>query len=241
MKSSLSFNLTFLILSLLKSSPANTQSAISPEPIIQRLIERMDKIRDYKAEVQISIDIPFLKIPIKKAIIYYRHPNKFHLETKGLSLFPKAASGLSGQNILKIPHTAIYVRKEQRGHFGLHVIKIVPMKDTGDVVLSTLYISEKDEKIYRVETITRNDGWVNIDMTPGNNPFGLPDRMVMTFEIPRVELPAGFTGDVDVGLESSKTHIGAKDKKTKGTVAITYTKYDFNIGLGEDIFKHKGS
>lgn len=209
------------------------------EALIRRLAQRWEAVQDYTADVRISINIPFLKIPDKKATVFYKAPGKFHVETQGLALVPKAASDLGGQSLLRMPHSAIYVRRERRGPLDFHVIKVVPLTDTGQVVLATLYLGVNDEKLYRVETITRNEGWVNIDFTPGNNPYGLPERLFMTFEIPRVEMPAGFTGDIDVGLESQKIHIGARDKKTRGSVAVTYLNYRFNTGLTDHVFDRK--
>lgn len=207
-----------------------------PEALVNRLAQRWESVQDYTADVRISINIPFLRIPDKKATLYYKAPGKFHVETQGLTLVPKAASDLGGQSLLRMPHSAIYVRRDRRGPLDLHVIKVVPLNDTGQVVLATLYIGAEDEKLYRVETITRNEGWVNMDFTPGNNPYGLPERMHMSFEIPRVEMPAGFTGDIDVGLESQKHHIGAREKKTRGSVSVTYLNYRFNTGLSDAIF-----
>ncbi|MCX7649416.1 MAG: hypothetical protein N2050_02530 [Flavobacteriales bacterium] len=207
--------------------------------IIGRLRERMAGLKDYTADVRISINIPFLRIPDKSAKIYYKAPGRFHVETRGLALIPKTTSDLGGQSLLDAPHSALYVRRERRGPLNFHVIKIVPLNDTSQVVLATFYIGVEDEKVYRVETITREQGSVNVDFTPGNNPFGLPERMFITFEIPRVEMPAGFTGDIDVGLESQKNHIGARDKKTRGTVAVSYLQYRFNTGLRDEIFNKK--
>lgn len=227
--------ISFLVLSFYL--PLHAQE--DAEALLSRLAQRWESVQDYTADVRISISIPFLKIPDKKATIYYKAPGKFHVETQGLALVPKAASDLGGQSLLRVPHSAIYVRRERRGPLDLHVIKVVPLTDTGQVVLATLYLGVDDEKLYRVESVTRNEGWVNIDFTPGNNPYGLPERLFMTFEIPRVEMPAGFTGDIDVGLESQKNHIGVREKKTRGSVAVTYLNYRINTGLSDHIFTSK--
>ncbi|MCX7767448.1 MAG: hypothetical protein N2110_00290 [Flavobacteriales bacterium] len=185
------------------------------------------------------MDIPFLRIPEKKAILYYKAPDKFHLETKGLTLFPRTASRFSGPELLRMPYTALYVRRERQGPLDLHVIKVIPLSDTGQVVLATLFIGTQDAHLYRVETITRDQGKVLLDFTPGDNPYGLPRRVLITFEVPHAELPAGFTGDIDTGLESESLHIGAQQKKFRGKVAINYENYRFNTGLREDIFIKK--
>ena len=48
--------------------------------IIKNLKDNFKKVKDYTADVDIKVDVSFLKVPEMKAKIYFKQPDKTHIE-----------------------------------------------------------------------------------------------------------------------------------------------------------------
>ena len=67
------------------------------EEILKGVINKINLVQDYQADVQIKAAIPFIKVPIAKATIYFKQKDKFKVESKGIAILPKQGmSDLTG-------------------------------------------------------------------------------------------------------------------------------------------------
>ncbi|MCG9911270.1 MAG: hypothetical protein MH137_08205 [Flavobacteriales bacterium] len=217
--------------------------AQNPDPdfILNRVKEKMNLVNDYKADITISINLEMLKIPTKKAVLFYKKPDKIHFDTKGFALIPKKASSFQQNDVLSGKYTAIYVRSEVFEGTPLAVIKVVPFDERADVVLSTLWVDEKNNRIRKIESVTRSEGSIQIHFLYGNMPYDLPRAIQISFEVPKTELPMGITGDFEGGIEMPTAGDGKKEKKSKGSVWVTYENYIVNKGIDDSVFEKKGN
>ena len=64
----------FLILSFLAIANLLTAQSKNPDEIINEVITNFDKVKDYQVDVNIKVDVEFLKVPDSKAKIYFKQP-----------------------------------------------------------------------------------------------------------------------------------------------------------------------
>jgi outer membrane lipoprotein-sorting protein len=122
------------------------------------------------------------------------------------------------------------------GDTKVKVVKLLPEDDNGDVVLSTLYIDEANLVIRKAKTTTRENGSYELEMTYGKYiEYGLPDKIIFTFNTKDYKLPKGVTFDFDDGSRAKKTTDKAKNKK--GRAEITIYTYSINKGVADSVFK----
>src|SRR4029077_9088384 len=102
---------------------------------------------------------------------------------------------------------------------GLRVIKLLPKDDTADIVLSTLYVDEKNMLVKRSKTTTKENGTDELEMSYAKFlEYGLPDKIFFSFNTKDYKLPKGITLDYDDGVERNDEKL----KNKKGTVEISY-------------------
>ena len=65
--------------------------------------------------------------------------------------------------------------------------------------------------------------------------FGLPDKIVFSFNTKDYKLPKGVTFDFDDGTPVKQDP--EKNKNRKGRAEITISTYTINKGLSDDVFK----
>ncbi len=199
----------------------------------------IDKVYDYKASARMITNVSFLKVPDADVKVYFKKPNKLKIKNeKGISFVPKGAVSINLNNILSGgKYTAIDAGKDKIGNTIVRVVKLLPEDDNADVVLSTVYIDEAALLIRRAKTTTRTNGSYQLEMSYGNYAsYGLPDKIIFTFDTKDYKLPKGVTFDFDDGTQNNRT---AADKaKTKnGSAEITFHNYLINKGVEDAVFK----
>ena len=206
--------------------------------LLERVKAKIEQVRDYQASGMMKTNVSFLKVPMADVVIYFKRPDKLKIKNeKGISLVPKGAASMSLNSLMaNKQYTAIPAGVEKLGGITVQVIKLLPLDDNGEVVLSTLYIDESRLLILKARTTTRENGTYELAMVYGKYAFyALPDKAIFTFNTKEYKLPKGVTFDYDDG--STKKKSNDQVNSNKGTLEITYKIYNINKGVDDAVFK----
>jgi len=209
---------------------ANAQTA---EEIVKKIKMKLEKINDYEAEGKMKTNVAFIKAPLATVKVFYKKPDKLLiLNQSGISFIPKGSVNININNVFVNMH-AFDVIDAGRDNAGLRVIKLLPKDDTADIVLSTLYVDEKNMLVKKSKTTTKENGTYELEMNYSKFlEYGLPDRIIFSFNTKDYKLPKGITLDYDDGSEKN----GDKLKNKRGTVEISYKSYIINKGIDSKVF-----
>ena len=209
-----------------------------PNEIINGVITNFNKVNDYKVDVNIKVDVEFIKVPETKAKIYFKQPDKVHLEADGFAMLPKNGMEFSPSSLLKKDYTAIYEQDVELNGFKTSIVKVIPLGDQGEVILSTYWIDQKKQIIRKVESTTKTNGTFTIDFTYDDKiKYPLPSKIVFSFNMDKLNLPATITGETS-NQKSDKKNKNS-DLRTKGSVIVSYSNYSVNKGIPDEIFEKK--
>jgi outer membrane lipoprotein-sorting protein len=206
--------------------------------LIQKVNAKIEKVNDYTAEGKMKTKVVFLKVPVSAVKIYFKKPNRLKIKNeKGISFVPKGAVSINISNIVNgEKYTALDAGTDKIGNTAVRVVKLLPVDDNADIVLSTIYIDEANLLIKKAKTTTRENGSYELEMTYGKySAFGLPDKIIFTFNTKEYKLPKGITVDFDDG-ESAKSNIPRGLNKNKGQAEITFDSYIINKGVSDAVF-----
>ena len=102
-------------------------------------------------------------------------------------------------------------------------------------MLSTLYIDERDEVIRKAVVTTKESGTYDVQMAYGKYvAWGLPDKVVFSFNTNDYKLPKGITFEYEKGGDK-KPEENTKNKK--GMITISYENYKINKGVDDKNFE----
>lgn len=209
-----------------------------PDVILKKVLNAFNKVQDYEVNISIKVDVDFLKVPDTEAKIYFKQPDKVHFESETFALLPREGFDFSPSALLKKKYTAFYVREDTIENVKVSVLKVIPLGETDDVILSTLWIDQSKNVIKKIETTTKTRGTFAIELKydyTGLN-YPLPSKMIFSFNVDRTNIPLGFSGDLNSDTKPKK-----KDVKptTTGKVYVTYSNYKVNIGIPDKVFENK--
>ena len=230
----------FLIILLLSGFVGSNSYSQKNDPdfILKRILDTFSKVHDYEVNIKIKVDVNFLKIPDTEAKIYFKQPDKVHFESETFALLPREGFDFSPSTLLKKKYTAFYEREDTIDNFRTAVVKVIPLGETDDVILSTLWVDQSKNVVRKVESTTKTKGTFAIELKydQTNLAYPLPSMMIFTFNIDKTNIPVGFSGDLD-----SDPNPKQKDNEptTKGKVFVTYSNYKVNMGISDKIFENK--
>ncbi len=199
---------------------------------------KIEKVNDYEAAGKMKTNVAFLKVPVAKVKVYFKRPNRLKVKSeKGISFIPKGAVSINLSNILNNDnYTIIDAGAGKIGNTAVRIARLLPDDDNSEVVLSTLYIDPVNFLILKARTTTKENGTYELEMTYKNySEYGLPDKIIFSFNTRDYKLPKGVTFDFDDGSTQKKP--AEKVKNKKGKAEITFSSYSINKGIAESVFQ----
>jgi outer membrane lipoprotein-sorting protein len=224
----------FIAIILLFSSLASFSQPKDADAVLGSLKKKYSAIKDYTVDATILVDVWFLNMPIKKAKIYYKYPDKVHIATTGFALLPKRAASFDPTAFIGNNFTAVYMKSEKLGSTVVDVIKTIPEDANSEVILSTFWIDVKKMQIRKLEINSKSGGNFLVEMDYNNLPFDLPQKLNVAFDVKEMNMPKTMSGEMPKKDKSAK-----KKGDGKGKVTITYSNYRVNKGIDDKIFKEK--
>jgi outer membrane lipoprotein-sorting protein len=206
------------------------------QELMKQVKAKLELVNDYKAEGLLKTDVPFIKVPESKVSVFYKKPDKFKIKkAEGISIVPKGGISINLNSLFAgNEYTIIPGGKANINGKQFVIIKLLPVNEDSDVVLSTLYIDEKQILIRKATTTTKNNGTYEMEMVYGKfAKWGLPDKVLFSFNTKEYKLPKGVTFEYEV---EQKPDAASKTKNQKGTVEITYQSYTINKGVQDNVF-----
>src|SRR4030095_11944577 len=210
---------------------AGSLRAQTPDPyaVLARAKARQALVQDFYAEVAIAVDVDFLRVPVKRAEVFYQQPDTWHFKAKGFLMIPKKSVKFAVAAYLEGAVSALYVTSTLMDQTLVDVVKVLPLAADNELVLATLWIDRTTAVLRHVEAHTRSAGTYQVHFVYANAPFDLPVQTAITFEISRMQLPLKYVGRLKVNPQK----LG---DKAQGTVTLTFTNFKVNEGIAATEF-----
>jgi len=223
----------FLFLMIIFSVSEFSPQSTDPDEILDGVKEAFKKIEDYEVDIRVKIDVGFLKVPDSEARLYFKQPNKIHVESEKFALLPRQGLDFSPLGLISGKYTALYEQEDTIRNIPTSVVKIIPLGNDGDIILSTFWVDQTRNLIIRVESTKKPTGTFTIDFTyeKYDDHYELPSKMEFTFTFDRMMFPRGMDGQSDDDDSNDKSD------NTTGKVYITYANYKVNQGLPDELFE----
>ncbi len=181
------------------------------------MVEKLEKVPPYTCDVNINIDVKFIRIKERVGKMIYRSPDDIDYKIKGFAFLPKKEMGTTSTSLFKEDFIAIDMGNENEDQ----IIKVIPMDINSEIVTGQFWIDSAD-LVQKMILITKEKGSYTAEMSYNDTPFDLPSKISMSFDVKNQKMPALLTGDLEGYTEEMD-----EDEVSKGTITITYSNHQF--------------
>lgn len=185
-----------ILLFIFQLSLLATASAQDATALVMKVKAKLDQVSDYEADGKMKTNVAFIKAPIGKVKVFYKRPNKFRLKKDGgISLLPKGGVSVNMNSLVTTDEfVALAAGEAIVGGVKTTVVKMLPTNENSEVVLTTMYIDEANLLIKKAVSTTKENGTYEVEMSYGKlASFGLPDKVIFSFNTKNYKLPKGLT------------------------------------------------
>lgn len=179
---------------------------------------RLDSIETFMADIQLHVDISFIKMPDKEAKASFKKGEDLVITSEDFVLIPKRGLDLSFSELFEYPFMVIDRGAVVGQSPSLLAISILPSDNKADFSVANLYIDSQKQRITWAEINTKKDGSYTLMLTYPDNEAILPTKLDVSFEMDRIRIPLNFAGS-DVIIDRKKMR--ETDQKT-GKITLTF-------------------
>ena len=208
--------LTIITIALLLKGLVFSQSNEARVKMLN-VVEKLESVPPYSCDVNIEIDVKFIKIKERTGKMYYNSPNDIDYKIKGFAFLPKKEMGATSTDLFKEDFIAIDMGTENDNQ----IIKVIPMDINSEIVTGQFWIN-KSELIQKMILITKDKGSYTADLTYSNINHNLPKSIKMSFDVKNQKMPAMLTGDLESYVEEDDD-----GEISTGSITINYSNHEF--------------
>lgn len=226
--------LIFCLLLFCAATFAHAQQTDSKQ-ILRDVNLTFQKVKDYTADVKIKTDIPFINILPVNAKVFFKQPDKFHIQSKGIAILPKQGpENMMAQLRDTLAFTSVFLMNDNLNGVPVAVVNILPVSDTSDIVVGKFWIDTQRKVVMRSQITSKTNGTVNAEYVYGSNAaYALPDVVTFTIDTKKFKMPKAVAADLN-NYAKEKTE---KQKESKGKIVLTFSGYVINKGIDDAVFK----
>ena len=205
--------------------------------LVQKVKAKLDQVDDYTADGKMKTDVAFIKAPIGKIKIFFKKPNLFKIKRdNGISILPKGGVSVNMSSVIAMKdYVALSAGETMVDGTKTRIVKLLPMNENSEIILTTMYIDETNLLIRKAITTTKENGTYEMQLYYGAYAnYGLPDKVIFAFNTKDYKMPKGITLEFEDGDKPTEAD---KLRGRKGKVEITYSAYSINKGIDVSVFK----
>jgi hypothetical protein len=197
---------------------------VGAEELLDKIKQKLDLVEDYSVEVEVSVDMDFLRMPKSKAELFYKKPDRFKFRSNSFAILPKAGIDFNPQKILDSDFSAEIITDTVLSESFFSLIRIFPESDSASFIKADLLLDTNEFLLLELNLIGKNGSSVLTKFSyEDQKEFSLPSLLNVNFS---------FSDDPDT-KNNRRRRI---PENFKGSLTIQYNNYVINQGLEDSIF-----
>jgi len=213
------------------------------EEILSKVTNLFKGIEDYTVEVIANVDMPGLRAPEMRATLYYKSPDRIHLESTGFSILPREGIAPDPKKLEDRYSSHLEGEQDFEGR-SVYRLKLIPKKEYKRELVTILLVDRERFVVWRIQKLHEEAPFLTVDfeyeLVEGR--FFLPRESsaeIVLARMPGRESESYFPGR---GVERFESLFSEEEKTPpkNGYATIRFENYRINIGLSDSLFEEPG-
>ena len=240
-----------LILAILLFAPAvalaqegpGTAPRRDPRQVFAEIMKPYRNLNDYTVKIHAKINMPTIRVPDFTATLYFKKPDRFHIETKSFAPLPRNSGTFNPFQFDPEKNQITFQRTENLGGTQVDLYRVEPLDTKTLVRYYNVWVEGGPGRILQVESLTfrGTKGLVTLSyrtVAKGLDKWLMPEniRIHLTFPegAPNLDASSLITKDnpVSGGMRRLDEVAG------EGVINLSYIDWQINTGLDDSLFKN---
>jgi outer membrane lipoprotein-sorting protein len=206
---------------------AAAQQPADAATVLRNVQREFDRVNDYRADIDAVAQVPNMKVPPMHAVVYFKKPDRVHIESPGFAMLPRDAVTLNPRMLGEELYDAVLQGSEAVDGVSCLKLKLLAKSDTLRLQRVMLYVDPARWIILRMTTDPAQGSTADARFTYAKveNRWWMPTRVQL-----QMTLGAG------VRPRSMPKEKLKETERSGATVTLTYTNYRVNKGISDAVF-----
>jgi hypothetical protein len=235
-----------IILAILLFSPAAVQGAPGPDPrqVFAELVKPYRDLNDYTVKIHAKVSLPAIRVPDFAATLYFKRPDRFHIETKSFAPIPRNNGVFNPFQFDPEKNRITYQRTDNLDGVRADLYRVEPLDAKSQVRHYNVWVGGAPGRILQVENLSfrGTKGLVKLSygtVVQGNERWLLPEKVHV-----HLTFPEGVQGPDPSSLITKDNPVsggmGRLDEISgEGDIHIAYSDWRVNTGIEDSLFIRK--
>jgi len=210
---------------------------ITADDILRHLQSAFAEVEDYTVRLHAEIDMEQVRVPPMDVTVYFKQPDKIHLQSKGFAMLPREGIFMNPNRFSKENFYMSLLGKETLKNVETYKIELVPRKEEIKVRKLTIWVDPERWIFLKVHTISwrGQSAQVDFEYTQFQDNYWLPVRATATINLKEFKGFSHFFHKMPGRERENAAGSGAKT----GRITIQFSDYKINVGLSDSIFEQE--
>ena len=235
----------FVLLFSPAEAPAQGTPGAMPGPDPRQVFAELGKpyrnLNDYTVKIRAKVNLPTIRVPDFTATLYFKKPDRFHIETKSFAPIPRNSGVFNPSQFDPETNRITFQRAENLDGARADLYRVEPLDPKSQVRYYNVWVGGVPARILQVENLSfrGTKGLVKLSyqtVAQGAEKWLLPEKVHI-----HLTFPAGVSNP-DSSFTTKDTPfsggMGRLDEISgEGDIQIAYSDWLVNTGLDESLFK----
>ena len=207
----------------------STAQSISAAQILHNMKERFEPVKDYTVTLTATVNMERMQIPEMVITLYFKQPDKVHIEAKNFAMVPKDAIALNPTQLID-KFDATLVETIRGDNSTMYKLRLISKPEKGKPVReSYIWVDGSRWVVTRLESTPTDVRRIAVDLEYAaiDGKYVLPSKIVARLD---TQQPSD---------SSAERMYSPQRMPRKGNVTIFYSDYRVNTGLSDELFEKK--
>ena len=222
--------MSVLLAVMLLAGPARTGEDARGRAVLDSVINVLGRAQDYTVRLEIVVDIERMSVPPMEATLYYKYPDRVHIEADGVAIIPREVLPVA---ISAIPDRFLVEDSRRDTLRGMEILRLglEPREATTRTRRLSLAVDPGKWLPVQLATSTVDGRAITADFEfAAEDGFWLPAEVLIRFDAASED-----TSDRP-SWEQTPPSGRTQRMARRGTVRIVYREYRVNTGLPDELF-----
>jgi hypothetical protein len=212
-----------------------------PEPrqVFDRLLTPYRNLNDYTVTIRTEIDIPTIRVPNFTATLYFKKPDRFHVETRRFAPIPRTSGVFNPFLFDPEKNLLTYLRTENLEGTPADLYRVEPIAGKTPIRYYNVWVGGTPPRILQVESLSLQGTKALVKISfqtvaQGEEKWLLPEKSYVHLTFPEGAKSSDSPITKDNPISSGMR--GLDEMSGEGDISIAYTDWRVNTGLDERLF-----
>lgn len=219
------------------------KSRPDPRQVFAGLIEPYRSLNDYTVKIRAKANMPTMRIPDFTATLYFKAPDRFHIETRSFAPLPRNSGLFNPFQFDPGKNRIAYRRTESLAGMQTDLYRVEPRDSKSPVRYFNVWVGGSPTRILQVESLTFRETKALVTLSyesveQGDRTWLLPEKVHI-----HITFPEGAPNPA-TGLTTQDNPISGGMRRLdeisgEGDIDIAYADWRVNTGLDERLFEKR--